>query len=307
MGSVSLDKISLLRSLEPFLTVRHYYALAVRHGLVNRSLVRSVIGHDYKRVLNGAVNAMKRIDPKRSPMLRPPNVWDDELEYAASITSSFGRKLINHGIRPTEVSLLTEERLENYSRLRLMGLDQKEACIRNGSPRKLSLDDEVVHKLQVKKFGYFKRDNKVSVRWTRGAVKAYSKMKNGHGGCIINKCGLPRRSLVTESRDSFGIGNAIETCRRMAVVSQRVLRVFTQSLLGREMLEFSELTPDEFDAILPNVSLEDWRIISRGDGTFLRCYWKLKLKEGVKWVKTQRSELDSGCLISSIDISASTL
>jgi hypothetical protein len=307
MGSIQLYKVSLLKALEPFLTVRHYYVLGVKNGVIDGSSIRSVIGHDHKRVLRSALRSMKLIRPEKTPMLRPPGVWDDSLEYAASVTSSFGRRLINHGIRPSEIKLLKDSRLENYSNLRLMGLDQKKACARNGSPRKISLDDEVIHKLQVSKFGDFKKRNNTSKRWTRGAVKAYSRMKISHGGCIVNKCGISRKSMVKESETNFGVGNAMETCRRMAVLSQRVLRVFIRSLLAREILEFSELTPEEFEIVLASISIKDWRMISRGDGVFVRCYWRLKIIDGVKWVNTQRSEVEGEYLVSSIDISASGL
>jgi hypothetical protein len=309
MGSLSSNKISLLKSIEPFLTVRHYYVLAVRNKLFTSTSasIRSVIGHDHKRVLMSASKAMNRIVPGKSPMLRPPGVWASDLEYAAGITSSFGRKLINHGIRPSEVSLLNDNRLENYSSLRLMGLDQKEACSRNGSPKKLSLDDEVIHKLQVKKFGHFKQKNGVVKRWTRGAVRAYSRMRVGHGGCIVNKCDIPRKAMVKESEVSFGVGNAMETCRRMAILSQRIIRVFIKSLLDREILEFSELTPNEFEFVLSSIAVKDWRILVRGDGTFIRCYWRLKITDETKWVSTQRSEVDNGYLLSSIDLSANDL
>jgi hypothetical protein len=306
MGAVLRDKV-LLGKLEPYLTVRHYYILAVRNGLIDGSSVRSVIGHDHRRVLRSAIKALKSINPQKSPLLRPQGVWDGRLEYAAKFSSSFSRALVNHGIDPSEINFLGNPKLEKYCKLRFLGMDQKSACRESGNPRKVSLDDESIHFLQVKKFPNFKKSNTVLKRWTRGAVKAYSRMKISHGGCIVNKAGLPRKTLLSESADKFGIGNAMVVSKRMAILSQRILRLFIKSLLGREILEFSELTPEEFDQVVQRVSMTDWKFITLGSGVFIRCYWRLRIDESSKWVNTQRTETVDGYLVSSTDLSTDEL
>jgi len=305
MDLVSRNKV-LLEKLEPYLTVRHYYVLAVKWGLIE-SPVRSVIGHDHKRVLRGAAKALRSIDLKKSPLLRPEGVWTDRIEYAARFSSSFSRLLINHGIEPSELHLLKSNKLEKYCKFRLLGMDQKSACRESGNPRKISLDDEVTHTLQINKFPNFKNTNNVLKRWTRGAVKAYSRMKISHGGCLVNKANLPRKVLFSESSEKFGIGNAMDVSRKMAILSQRVLRLFFKSLFGRGILEFSELTPEEFDSTIRTVSMTDWKFITLESGIFVRCYWRLKLDNNVKWVNTHRTEKVDGYLVSSIDISTDEL
>jgi hypothetical protein len=305
MGFIPRDKL-LLEKLEPYLTVRHYYILAVKNGITDGSSVRSILGHDHKRLLRSAVKALKSINPKKSPTLRPEGVWNGKLEYAAKFSSSFSRSLVNNGIDPSEVSLLSGK-LEKYCKLRLLGMDQKSACRESGNYRKISLDDEAIHTLQIKKFPNFKNNNSVIKRWTRGAIKAYSRMKISHGGCLVNKSGLPRKLLLSESSEKFGIGNAMNVSKKMAILSQRVLRLFVNSLLGRNILEFSELTPEEFEHTVQRVSMTDWKFITLGSGVFIRCYWRVKTTDTTRWVNTQRSEEVDEYLVSSIDISTDEL
>jgi len=292
-----------LSSLEPFLQVRHYYALAIHYGLLSRSSVRSVLGHNYGRVLRGAKRSLSKISKGGCPQLRPRGVWEGKLKEKASISSSFGRLLVNHGLDKDDMFLLSEENLLSYVRNRLLGMTQHEACVASDNTRKVSLDDEVIHKMQVRKFPNFKPNRVISKKWTRGAVKSYSKLINGWGGCVINKSGLTKDRLMTESRNKLS-HSAVTIMERMAVLSHRVVRLFTNALINRDILEFSEVSPEEFDLAVKDTMLIDWRLVSSGGRSFIRCYWSSGF---TKFVKTNRTESSGGKIVSSFDIPLSSL
>ena len=287
---------SELEKIEPFLSVRHYYVLLINLGevVISRSRIRSVIGHDYNRVLGGARKALNAIKNGGCPQLRPYGVWSNNIEEKASITTSFGRLLVNHGLDHNDLPLLKENHLSEYARYRLLGMTQYNACASSKNIKKVSLDDEVIHKLQIRKYPNFKQPRIISKRWTRGAVRAYSKMVTRWGGCVINKAGMDKSSISKSSKARIG-NSASVTLRNMAVLSHRVLRLFTKSVVSRELLELSELSPDEYEKVIDTISIVDWRVV----GNSIRCYWKCDL---AKFVRTNRTELVDGIIHSSVDI-----
>ena len=231
--------------------------------------------------------------------MRPPGVWSEKIEEKASIATSFGRLLVNHGLEHSDLRLLEERNLSEYSKYRLLGMTQYDACVASSNVRKVSLDDEVVHKLQIRKFPNFKQPRVVTKRWTRGAIKSYSKMLTRWGGCVINKAGLDKNFITSSSKSRFG-NSAMITLRNMAVLSHRVLRLFTRAVLSRELMELSELSPVEYDEVIGSVEMTDWRVVKGS----IRCYWRCRSE---RFVRTNRTEEIGGLVHSSIDIPMSSI
>lgn len=296
IGGVVVTEESI-RSVEPRLSVRHYYSLVSRERGYPKSVIRSILGKDPNRVHRAANRQFFKAKLGKNPVLRPKGVWDKDLDYVARLSSQFDRLLSDHGLSVEDIARTDDPILASYAKARAHGLTQRLAAKAAGVAS-CGLDDDLINRLQRLKFGDFEKSKPVK-RWTRGAIKCYSRLHIGHGGSIVNKSGVPKKHALAESNETFGGGRAVSVCRSMAILSYRVLRCFLKAVIDRELLEFSATPAAEYERVLKSITLADWRLTQ--DGRQVRCYWRLAGHQ-VTWSKTQRSEFSEGVLNSSIDI-----